>query len=130
MIDAPKALRDYLLTNAALVALVGTRIYAETNTPATDYTPSDGGAVCFQFRGGKADYSDALMVPSVQFKCYGATTVKAQEVYRALYTALQNAAAGTMRWARCEVAGQSLAEEPSGGWPFVLTFFKVWIANP
>jgi hypothetical protein len=128
MTDENKALRDFLLTNVALVALVRTRIWAGTDTPAAGYKPADGGAVCFKVRGGSPDYSDVLLDPSIQFKCYGATTVEAREVYAALYNALHQAHAWIMRAAWCDVLGQDLTE-PETGWPFVLAFFTVRIAN-
>lgn len=132
MVDVSAALRTHLLANTALYALTGVRIWAETDTPMVGYTPADGGAVCFRVRGGQPEYSDLLLQPSFQFKCYGATAVTANAVYRALYAALQNTRAGsTVRWAQCEVLGQTLQEpETTGGapWWFVLTFFQVYIA--
>ena len=130
MIDAPRALREHLLADANVVAQCGDRVWADTDTPAPGYKPSDGGAIVFTFRGGIPDYSDALLVPSVQFKCYGGSSpYDAQETYRVLYDAMQNTAGAEVRHARCEVIGQSLSE-PDSGWPFVLTYFKVWIGNP
>lgn len=129
MNNVSKTLRDYLLTKAGLTALTGTRIYAEANTPAAGYKPSDGGAVCFKVRGGRPEYVDVLLGPSVQFKCYGSSELVANQLYQALYDALHNAQTNAVRMARCEMLGQTLAE-PESGWPFVLTFFKVMIANP
>jgi hypothetical protein len=128
MQNASKAIRDYLLTKAALVALAGTRIYAEANTPPAGYKLSDGGAICFKARGGRPEYVDVLLAPSYQFKCYGTTELTANQLYQALYDALQNAQTYIIRGARCEVLGQTLAE-PETGWPFVLTFFKVMVTN-
>ena len=132
MTDVSAALRTHLLANAALYALTGARIWAETDSPPAGYTPAEGGAVCFKVRGGQPEYSDLLLYPSVQFKCYGATSLAANAVYRAVYTALQNTrAGGTVRWAQCEVLGQTLQEpESTGGapWWFVLTFFQVYVA--
>ena len=68
---APKVIRDFLIAQATLTALTGTRIYGETATPPPGYNPGQGAAICFRRRGGIDDYSDALQVPSVQFKCYG-----------------------------------------------------------
>ena len=129
MNNVAKTLRDYLLTQAGLMALTGTRIYAEANSPPAGYKPSDGGAVCFKARGGRPDYVDVIVTPSMQFKCYGATELLANLVYAALYDALHNAQTNAIRGARCEILGTTLAE-PETGWPFVLTFFRVPIANP
>lgn len=128
MIDENKAIRDFLLTNAALVALVGARVWAGTDVPAAGYKPSDGGAICLKVRGGGPDYTDLLLDPSVQLKCYGATAVTARAVYAALYDALHQAKSGTIRHAWCDVLGQDLTE-PETAWPFVLTFFTVRVAN-
>ncbi len=129
MIDAPKIIRDYLAAQAGLTALTGTRIYAEVDTPPTPgYTPDDGGAVCFKIRGGSVDYTAAILKASVQFKCYGATEVAANQVYRALHDALDEAAAGTFKSAIQENLGQTL-QEPDTGWYFTLVFFTVMVID-
>jgi hypothetical protein len=127
------AIRDYLLTCADLTALVGTRIWAERSTPIPGYTPAAGGAVCVTVRGGQPDYSDALLKPSIQVKSYGATEVEANAVYRAVFAALHGARAGTVRWGQCDVLGQTLTEAGTGSgteWPFVLSYYSMWISNP
>jgi len=127
--DVGKAICDYLLAQASLTALTGTRIHAETDTPPPGYKPSDGGCVCFKTRGGDMrTQEDALILPSVQFKCYAASDVAANAVYRALFDALQGARAGTVRWAQIEALGATLSE-PETGWPFVLTYYKIHVAN-
>ena len=131
MTDVAAAIRAYLLTDADLVALVGTRVWAETSTPAAGYTPADGGAVCVMVRGGQPDYSDALLVPSIQVKCYAATAVAAGAVYRAVFMALHNARGGTVRWGQADTLGQTLTEPGTGSgteWPFVLGYFSMWVA--
>jgi hypothetical protein len=129
VVDALQAVRDFLVAQGALTALTGGRIWAGRDVPPPGYQPADGGAICLNVRGGSVDESDALVLPSVQFKCYGADEVGANEVYRALYDALHNAQAAVVRWARCEILGQTL-QEPETGWTFVLAFFQVTIANP
>jgi hypothetical protein len=126
--DENKTLRDFLLTNAALVVLVGARVYAGIDMPAEGYKPSVGGAITFRARGGAVDYSDALLDPSMQFKCYGETPALARAVYAALYDALHQARGGLVRHAWCDVIGQDLLE-PETGWPFVLAYFTVRISN-
>lgn len=129
MIDAPKAIRDYLLSKASLMAVVGTRIYAESDFPAAGYKPSDGPAIAFKLRGGTAETEqNVLVVPSVQFKCYGENRLEANRCYRALYDALNLGRGGTVRWAQAETLGQTL-QEPETGWHFVLTFYVFAIAN-
>lgn len=129
MIDVGAAIRQYLLMQGDLTALVGSRIYAESDSPPPGYKPgSDGPAVCFKTRGGSHDFSDKLLLPSVQVKVYADTTLRANEAYRALYDALHNGHDATMRWAQSETLGVTLLE-PETGWAFVLVYFQVWIAN-
>ena len=129
MIDAGDAIRDHLLANTALYALVGTRVYAERDVPPPGYQPvTDGACVCVKARGGVPNYTDALLEPSVQAKCYGTDETTANAVYRALYGALHNSGSGVVRWSQCEVLGQTLTERDTG-WPFVLSFHKLWIDN-
>jgi len=133
MIDSGAAIRNYLLDNAALAALVGTRIYAERVTPPPGYTPSAGGCVVFRNRGGQVLAQGSVIAPSVQFKCYaGPSTdtpaeVNANAVYRALYDAIERDGGGNgVKSCTVEVLGQTLAE-PDTGWVFVLTFASFWL---
>jgi hypothetical protein len=128
LVDYGQALRRFLLADAGLAALVGERIYANSDVPEAGYTPGVGGAICFTLRGGRPEYVDVLLRASVQFRCYAATEVEADALYRALYAALHNAQSAAVRWARCEVLGQPLVE-PETGWPMVLSVFTVWLAN-
>lgn len=128
MTDESAALRSMLEADGVLTALIGQRLWAETDVPATGYQPSQGPAICFKVRGGTDDYTDALQHDSFQFKCYGATPLLARECYRALHAALQNKQAVLIRWARREILGQLLLE-PETGWPYVLTAYKVMIQN-
>lgn len=128
MTDPHKAVRDYLLTNGALVALTSTRIYAAKDTPPTGYTPATtGAAICLKVAGGSPDYSGALISPRIQFKCYAATEVAAQALFSALYGALHEQAGGEVRWAMCETLGQ-IIPEPDTGWLFALSYFRVWLS--
>jgi hypothetical protein len=132
--DGPALVRAFLVAQASLTALVGTRIYAETATPPEGYDPGDGAAIAFRMRGGVDDYSDALQYASFQFKCYGsganlwAQIVSARTVARALHNVLQNGQSASWRGARREVLPQVL-QEPSTGWVYALTFYQISIAN-
>jgi len=129
MTDAPKAIRDFLLAQPGLMAVVETRIYAERDTPPPGYTPAGTGpAICFRVRGGGQDYEGVHLLPSVQFKCYGATEVEANEAYRVLYDALNDRQAYIIKHAQVETLGQTL-REPETGWAFVLVFFGLLITN-
>ena len=128
MINAPKAILNYLKTQVGVTALTTTaRIYAESSAPPAQYRIEDGAAVTFKVRGGSPDYSDALLTPSVQFQCWGQTPLLAHQLYQALYAALQGAHNGVIKWARCEQLGQALTSE--AGWPMVLTFFRMHIVG-
>jgi hypothetical protein len=128
MTDEAAALRSELEADEVLVDLIGTRLWAETDFPASGYQPSQGPAICFRLRGGIDDYTDALQHDSFLFKCYGATPLVAKECYRALHAALQNKQAALIKWARREIIGQVL-QEPETGWPYVLTAYKVMMVN-
>jgi hypothetical protein len=128
MTDEAAVLRSELEDDDVLVDLIGTRLWAETDVPASGYKPADGAAICFRLRGGSDDYTDALQHASFYFKCYGATPLLAKGCYRALHAALQNLQASLIKWARREMIGQLLAE-PETGWLYVLTAYKVMIQN-
>lgn len=126
MIDVHTAILDFLLRDAALRDLVGERMYAGRNVPPVGYLPEQGPCVVFKTRGGRPDYEDALLMPSVQFKCYGADEVTAGVVYRMLFDALQSRAGGGILHAESETLGEPL-EEPETEWRFVLSFWRVMI---
>jgi hypothetical protein len=124
MIDALKLLRDFLLADAGYVAVVTGGTYAGRNVPPVGYDPGDGPCTVFDVRGGRPDYDDALLMPSVQFKCYGSSEVEANACYRALYDALHDATGEHVLHAEVETIGQTL-EEPETGWFFVVSHFSV-----
>jgi hypothetical protein len=124
MLDENGRLYTFLLQQGALTALVSTRVYGGRDTPPKTYALSDGPCVTFRRRGGNPEYSDALLRPSFQVKCYGRSEREAGQVYRALYAALNQANTATMLHAECETPGQDL-EEADTEWPFVLSFWRV-----
>ncbi len=131
MIDAAVVIQTYLLANAPLVTLVGTRIYPERNVPPPGYKPSDGGCVVFRARGGQALAQGSVLAPSVQFKCYGMDEPTANAVYRALYDAIErndglSGGGNGVKSCTIEALGQTLSE-PDTGWLFVLTFASFWL---
>jgi hypothetical protein len=133
MIDVHTTVRTFLLANAGLTDLVNTRVFAGRNEPPPGYTPGDGPCVTFKARGGAGpyrgrDYEDALIVPSMQFKCYGASEVEAYQVYRALADALHGRHGASILHAEEAGVGQPL-EEPDTEWRFVLSFFDVMVRS-
>ena len=123
MIDAHTTIRAFLLTHAPLAALVGTRLYAGRDVPPVGYQPLAGPCITFKVRGGGPDYEDALLNPSVQFKCYDDTEAESYDLYRTLYEAAHNGYSATVLHAATETLGQVLSE-PDTGWYFTLAYFK------
>ncbi len=127
MIDVETAIRDFLKVRPEITQYTGARIYAGRDVPPVGYSlPDNGACIVFRTRGGTPDYDDALLNPSVQFKCYGASEYLAMQVYRALYDVLHGGYDANILHAEAEVLGQSL-EEPETQWPFVLTYFTVMV---
>ena len=126
MIEPQTIIQAFLAADSGLSALTSSRIYAGRDVPPKGYDPADGAAVAFRVRGGFHDYDDALLVPSVQFKCYGASEVAAYACYRALVDALHNGYSATILHGEEETIGQSL-EETGTEWRFVLCHFMVHI---
>lgn len=109
-----------------LTDLVENRIYAGRDVPPVGYAPADGDCIVFKVRGGNADYDDALLNPSVQFKCYSTDEVGAYALYRTLYDHLHNGTSSAILHAESETFGQVL-EEPETEWYFALAYFTIMI---
>jgi hypothetical protein len=134
MINDHKTVRDFLLTNGPLVALVDTRIYPDMETPPAGYEPTDGPCICFKRRGGSQDYEAVNLFPSYQFKCYGeiggtqSPEASAEEVYRALFEALNYQSTYLIKSVEMEAQGQPLLE-PDTGWKYTLCFYRLQVLN-
>lgn len=128
MIDTNAIIKSYLATDAALTALVSTRIYCP-RLPENATLPAIG----FFTRGGTSTpYIPEIPEPSVQFDCWASSPIMARQVYRALYDALQgiqNVKVGSsyILSAREEVQGQDLIDESIPNYFRVLTFFEIMI---
>lgn len=118
-------IRDHLLTNAALVALVGDRIYAGVDLPE-GYTPADGPAILFNARGGTDEYHRVTTKPSVQYRCYAATPILCMTVDRALYRALQDQCGAGVRTSIRQTYPQLLKEPETSPtqWNFILSGYE------
>jgi hypothetical protein len=127
MIDTDAEIREYLVGQASLTVLAGQRIYASLYLPK-GYTPDDGPALLFSPRGGAIDYSSLVLNPSYQFRSYGKTLEKARELDRALFDALNDISYCDIKSARMEAIGQPLQEQGTG-WPFVLSFYRIFLGN-
>ncbi len=83
--DTNSVIRAYLVTQAALTALVGPRIYCP-RLPENATLP----AVSFFTRSGITNpHIEKIVSPSIQFNCWAESPIAAREVYRALFDALQ-----------------------------------------
>ena len=128
MLDTNAIIKSYLATDAALTALVSTRIYCP-RLPENATLPAIG----FFTRGGTSTpYIPGMPAPSVQFDCWASSPIVARQVYRALYDALQgiqNVKVGSsyILSAREEVQGQDLQDQDIPNYYRVLTFFEVMI---
>lgn len=135
MNDAPDILRDYLLTQTPVTALVGTRIWAEMDEPpelSPKYTPTVGPAIVFKSRGGQPDSTNAILHISWQFKVYGLNTTANNNAQRRTYRALMDAMHDPLGrggiQANIEVAGQTLIE-PGTEWKYILMFAETWMRS-
>jgi hypothetical protein len=132
MIDTNVVLRAHLAGNAALVALVGAKIYCP-RLPENTALP----AVNFFTRGGlSTPYIPGIPNPSIQIACWGSSPVAARQVYRAVYDALQgiqNVAVTTggntyyILSAREEVEGQDIVDTDIQNYFRTISFFEVKI---
>ena len=128
MIDIHATLLGYLQVRMADVL-----IFAGRSVPPDSWQLEDGSCIVFRVRGGFADYSDALLVPSVQFKCYGVRSGESSEVesdalYRRLYDELHNGRGVSITHAESEALGELLSE-PDTGWHYVLCAFQAMVRN-
>ena len=125
-VNETKTLVDFLLAAGGGLT---TRIYGDTDVPASDYAPAVGPCICLTVRGGSEDdESDAVKECSFQFKIYGLDRPTARAEARRLHAVLQNAKSYTIKNARREQQPITL-EEPENGWPFTLTFYSVMFNN-
>lgn len=127
MVDTDAVLRSFLIQNPGVTGLAGKRIFAGVNPPP-GYKPADGPALVFSIRGGLPDYSNLMLAPSYQFRCIAITLAEARTLDRALYEALQDKSGIGVKIARMEAIGQPLTE-PSTGWPFVLSYYRIFFNN-
>ena len=124
------------------------RAYLVAQTTLTDVVPAaqiqsprlaentDRPALSFFTRGGSASpYIPGIVIPSIQFDCWGDSPIEARAVYLALFKVLQgiqNVAVATaagdfiVLGATEEVQGQDMADEIQGYFR-VLSFFAIMI---
>lgn len=129
MTDTDAVLRAFVVAQAGVTALVGTRVHASDKLPA-GYSPvTNGPAILLKVRGGQQDFPGKTLYPSYQFECYAATEALARQVSNALFDAINHKASGLIKQIRLEVM-PVLLTDPDTGWPFVLSYYKTVFGNP
>ena len=124
--DANIIIRDYLLTDTALIAVVADRISAG-RLPENAILP----AVGFFITGGVATpYIPGWITTRVQFDCWADSPIGARTLYRLLYDALQgiqniSVGAYSIESAMAEGPGQDLQDVDIPIYFRVLSFFNI-----
>ena len=130
--DTNSIVRAFLVLQTALTNIVETKIYCP-RLPENTELPALG----FFTRGGSSDpYIPGIVMPSVQFDCWGESPQTARQVYRALYDVLQgiqnqpvvvDGSNYKILSAIEEVHGQDLVDIDIQGYFRTLTFFSIMI---
>jgi hypothetical protein len=134
LLDTNSVLRKLLADNAALKALVGTRVYAG-KLPEGASLP----AVTFAATGGRADEVISVMPePSFQVSTWADDPIEARQVYRAVYDALfyllsQKVTIGEgagavdyyIIWTREDTHGIDLQDPEAPGYYRVLSYWTI-----
>ena len=131
MIDAHSAIRTHLIAVSPLRTLLGGDYVYWPEIPANVTMPRK--AVSFRITGGQSEPYLYAQRTRVTFRCWGETSFKAMEVYRALYDRLHlsaNFIVGGVGFhgAMEDVPGEPL-EDPDTGWPFIHTVWTVVVAT-
>lgn len=125
MVDWRKQLREFLLSQPAITALTGQRIFASNELP-TGYKPSDGIAMMFGNRSGGHNDSFTIMRIGVQFRVFGATWPQIIAADSVLYDTLNNNKRFVM--AQQEAPGQQLTTQDTL-WLFMWSGWTIQFRN-
>jgi len=126
--DTNKIVRDYLITQVALLAAATGGIYCP-RLPENATLP----AVGFFERSGTANpHIPGILISSVQFDCWADNSLAARNVYNKLYDALQgiqNITVGSYQIMSAieEVQGQDLVDVEVPNYFRTLCFFSIMI---
>jgi len=139
MIDVNAKVREFLLADATFKAKVGNTRVHWPGLPEGVNPMKDGESVALMTRGGPSDPCVPYLMPSVQFKCYAPTSVRARTLYRAIYDALVGDMTDPITQQRALNAYNILSAieqmqgidliDPETKWPFVLTFWEIAALN-
>ena len=120
-VNAAIAMRDAILTNSALTALVGTRIYVQSDPPA-GYRPTEdpaqpiltGAAIVITHRGGSRDGGSGMLVQgSLYVRCYAVSELAAMALDAVLARELDGYQSATLRSLTQALTGQP-SRDPAG----------------
>ena len=130
--DSNTIIREFLVNQATLTAVVGQRIFVP-NLPENTTLPAIG----FFTRGGASTpYIPGIVTPSIQFDCWDDNSIGARDVYNKLYDVLQGIQMQTVTIgvtdytilsAIEEVQGQDMVDELIPNYFRVLAFFSIMI---
>lgn len=132
MPDRFTIVREFLLAQPALTALIGDRIEVGGPLSGTDGTISaqfdinDGPAIVYNTRGGTRDETDLIILQSFQFLCYAIDTVTAMRVADTLYSVLRGKKSRYILYADQDTEPQ-LSQESAADWPFAFSFWTIRI---
>jgi hypothetical protein len=131
--DVVAAVVAYLRADAAVLAIVGTRVFGE-ELPGSEAASMPRASVVVSATGGYGQ-TDAvpLMKPRVDVRCYGATRAAAMTLHLAVYVALRAlsravSATGLLHGAIEEGGPQSLRDQDTD-WPLVWSSWIVLVGE-
>lgn len=126
MIDAADTLRDYLLSDPALFALVSNRIWMGLSTPPPNvYKPSQGGALTIAEASKNTEGADTILRKRWQCKAYGPDIYTIEQVDMALVAAMLAFAARRAGILGAELSGGGpILPEAGSGWLFKPSFYE------
>lgn len=129
MIDIPKAFRSWLVADATLSALVGTRVFVGP-VPKSEAASMPRACVACRMSGGPMN-EDYVRLTDQRFDvwCYGASEIQAVEVQRAVQDALKylmRSLVGDVLMHSAKPTGAiGPVEDPDTNWPVVIQSFLV-----
>jgi len=126
------AVRAFLLADADLAAIVGTRVFVG-ELPESEIEQMPRATVQLEPGGGMGNANQLYGDPRIDFYCYGDSPRVAWQVYRALHAALKDLqrevfAETLLHWAR-ESAMGALGRDPEKDWPVTLNSWQVRAAE-
>jgi hypothetical protein len=131
MNDAATILRAYLISDPALWALTGTRVWMHYTTPPKDaYKPSHGGALTIVDSDSATEAAGVLLRNRWQCSSFGPDRATIVAVEKALWTAMVSPEAKRYGiTVEGKTGGGPILEEPVTGWLVKLSFFVTRIKS-